>query len=793
MQISEQWLREWVNPSIDSVQLVETLTMLGLEVDSMQPAATDFSSVVVGEVLSAEQHPNADRLRVCQVNLGKTEPVQVVCGGVNVRAGLKIAFVQVGGVLPGGFQIKKAKLRGVESSGMICSSKELQLGEDEAGFIVELPLDAPVGQDLRQYLQLEDKIFDIALTPNRGDCASIQGLARELSAKFSLPMHKPKHPTIAVVHENKQPVTLSAEQACPRYVGRIIKNINSQATTPLWMQERLRRAGLRGLHPVVDISNYVMLELGQPLHAFDLDQLTGKITVRYAKPGEKIILLDNAEVELTEAVVVIADEKGPQAIAGIKGGKNSAVCANTTTIFLESAYFDPTCMFKSAHQLNLSTDSSYRFERGVDFNLQELAAERFTQLVVEICGGEPGPLVMTQNQAHLPAVKTIHLRHAQIKRILGVEYQAQTVEKILTSLGLTLQAQGEGWQVTVPSYRFDLTAEIDLIEELIRLAGYEQLPAATMELALKAPEQAANAMPYLRPQQLLMDLGYSEAITYSFIDTSLAQLISPQEEFLQLINPLSREMSIMRTSLWPGLIQCLQYNLNRQVEHLRIFETGLCFTQKAGEILQEPKIAGLIAGYAEPWQWGITSRKVDFFDLKGDVERLFALIAQAPEFHWQPSSNPVLHPGKSADVYLRGMFVGSLGALHPQLVATLGLSAAPYVFEFDYSIFKSIDHVSYTAVSKYPAVRRDLAIVIDGKITAATILDSVLAFAGPLLREVKIFDIYQGERIEAGKKSVAMGLIFQDTARTLVEQEVNDAVSRVVCGLEDQLKATLRA
>ncbi len=793
MQFSENWLRQWVNPAVDTNQLAEALTMLGLEVDTVMPAGLDFTGVVVGEVVLREPHPNADRLSYCRVNIGEKDLIEVVCGGTNVRTGIKVAFIKVGGVLPGDFKIKKAKLRGVESRGMICSTKELGLGEGIAGEIIELPEDAPVGMDFREYIALDDNMIDVELTPNRGDCASILGIARDLSAKFELPINSPGIDAIESVNKSSLSIKNSAPAQCPRYVGRVINNINLKAITPVWMQEDLRRSGLRLVNPVVDISNYVMLELGAPTHAFDLDKLDSGIEIRCAKDGEEITLLDGQTVKLKKNTVVIADATRAQAVAGVMGALHTSVDEHTKNVFLECAYFNPASVCQSARQINTISDSSYRFERGVDYKLQKLAIERFTQLLLEICGGEPGPVCEVVEKKFLPVQPLVTLRQNQIKRLLGIEIDDASVEAILTSLGMTVTKIDHGWEVLVPSYRFDITMEADLIEELVRLHGYKNLPATTLLGELKIPQESATKLPYLRVQNLLTDLGYSEAITYSFVDPHLQRHFDAEGEFLTLANPLSEEISVMRTSLWPGLVQALQYNLNRQVQRLRLFETGLCFVKEGKELKQHSRVAGLIAGQAHPPQWDKKDRMVDFFDLKGDIEQLFCETNQNKKLSWKKSNHPALHPGQSAELFLDEISVGNVGALHPKIVESLGLSVSPYVFELDMDKISTILPPKYDLISKFPAVRRDLAIVIDDNISAEAIEKNVRDFAGHLLLDFKIFDIYHGEGIELGKKSVALGLTFQEPSRTLIDEEVNDIVTRVVSGLEVKLKAILRA
>jgi len=793
MQFSEKWLREWVDPSIDTAGLAEQLTMAGLEVDAMTGAASEFSGVVVGHVNSAEQHPDADRLRVCNVDMGGDEALEIVCGGKNVRAGLKVAVVKVGGLLVGGIKIKKSKLRGVVSHGMICSERELGLSDQDDGGILELPNDAPVGIDFREYLQLDDHCIDIDLTPNRGDCASIRGIAREIAAINSIKLKSSKLSAQPAAIKETFPVKISAKKACPRYVGRVIRNIQKNIETPMWMQERLRRSGLRSIHPVVDITNYVMLELGQPLHAFDLEKLDKGIDVRMAIKGEKISLIDGQEIELTNETLVIADHKQAQAIAGIMGGDSSAVNENTQHLFLESAFFAPAGITLSARHYGISTDSSYRFERGVDYELQALAVERVTELLLEILGGEAGPLIESLSKSDLPVPSKISLRRDQIKRLLGVTIEDADVKSILTSLGMTIKAQKSGWEVTPPSYRFDLSLEADLIEELVRLYGYNKIPATHMSGEFTIPAQTEATISVPRVLRSLVDRGYHEAITYSFVDSKLQSLIDPEVESIALINPIASDMNVMRTSLWPGLLKALQYNQNRQIPRVRFFELGMCFCKKGEDWDQVTKLAGLASGNAHSLQWSVSERRVDFFDVKGDIAALLDLTRRSQDFRWVESSHPALHPGQTAALYDKGQPIGWIGVLHPNLVDKLGLAQSPVLFELDFEAIKARSMPKYRPISKFPATRRDIAIVVDKGVSVEAIEQKITKFGGHLLNMVQIFDIYAGEHIEYGKKSVALGLTFQDPSRTLIDDEINRVIDRVVTALEHEFNAKLRA
>lgn len=792
MQFSEKWLREWVNPPITTDQLVDQLTMAGLEVDKVMPAAPAFSKVVVGHVVSTEPHPNADRLTVCKVTVGTDDVLDIVCGAPNVRADLKVAVVLVGGVLVGGLKVKKAKLRGAPSHGMICSARELGLSDEHNG-IIELPEDAPIGQCFREYLQLDDACIDIDLTPNRGDCASVRGIAREIAAINALARVEPTHAPQPVMIKDTVPVSVTATQACPRYVGRVIRGVNARAETPTWMQERLRRSGVRSIHPVVDVTNYVMLELGQPLHAFDLSKLANGLCVRMAKSGEKITLIDGKSIALTEQTMVIADDKQPQAIAGLMGGEASAVSDETHDIFLESAFFSPSGIALCARQYGFSTDSSYRFERGVDYRLQEMAIERSTELIVQIAGGKAGPIIECLSEADLPVPQPVVLRGDQIKRLLGISIDDGRIEKILESLGMLLEGKKSPWSVTPPSYRFDILQEVDLIEELARLYGYDNIPSRLMVAESVIPEQSESQLSHGRLLSLLESRGYHETITYSFVDEKLQQLVKLEEEPIALINPIASDMNVMRVSLWPGLLKVLQYNQNRQIQRVRLFEQGMCFWDQAGDWQQVVKLAGLASGSVHSLQWGEQERPVDFYDVKGDVMALLSLTRRAKDFRWVPESCPSLHPGQSASLYLGDCRVGLVGALHPDIVRQLDLNQAPILFEVMMNAIDSHLIPQYRAISKYPAVRRDIAIIVDQSVLVEEIKEKIEISSGHLLNNVEIFDIYAGEGIELGKKSVALGLTFQEPSRTLVDEEINQVIDRVVDNLEHEFNAKLRA
>ena len=790
MKFSEQWLRELVQPQIGTQELADQLSLSGLEVDDVEGVAGDFTGVVVGEILTAEQHPNADKLQVCQVSDGE-QTVQVVCGAPNARTGLKTAFACVGAVLPGNFKIKKAKLRQVESFGMLCAEDELGLSEDHGG-IMELAVDAPVGQDIREFLNLDDQIIDVDLTPNRGDCLSIAGMAREVGVLNKVAVAEVEAPAVAPVIDDRFDVELVDGHACPRYLGRVIRNINPGVATPMWMQEKLRRSGVRSIDPVVDVTNFVLLELGQPMHAFDLNRLDSAINVRLAEEGEKLVLLDGQDVELSIDTLVIADAKGPVAMAGIMGGEPTSVTDATRDIFLESAFFNPLAIAGRARSYGLHTDSSHRFERGVDWQLQRKAIERATALLLDIVGGEPGPVIESVAKAELPEVQQVRLRHSKVTAVLALEIPAAEIEEILTRLGMQLEAVDDGWQVTVPSYRFDISIEVDLIEEIARVYGYNNLPVHTPTAKLPIPPIAEARLTLQSLRRHLVARGYQEAITYSFIEAELQKSFDDQHEAIALANPISAEMAVMRTTLWPGLAKALQYNQHRQQSRVRLFETGQRFVPTADELVQENVIAGILAGNRDAEGWASGKDKLDFFDAKGDLETLLALGGCGDQFTFVADRHVALHPGQTARIEHDGSTVGYIGALHPSLVKQLDLNGPVYLFEVSLDAVTGGKLPRFSSLSKFPESRRDLAVVTEQTTAFEVIREVVEAEAGEFLKQVTLFDVYQGQGIEPGRKSLALGLTWQHPSRTLNEDEINSAVSAVVSALRERCGATLR-
>jgi len=790
MKFNELWLREWVDPALSTEQLSAQLTMAGLEVDAVTPVAGPFTGVVVGEIVAIEQHPDADKLRVCQVSDGAAT-VQVVCGASNARLGLRIPFAKIGALLPGDFAIKKAKLRGVESFGMLCAAAELGLAEQSDG-LLELPVDAPLGADIRGYLQLDDHQIELGVTPNRADCLSIAGLAREVGVLNKMPLHPastvPVAPDIAAAF----PVEIQAPIDCPRYVGRVVRNVDASKPAPQWLVERLRRCGIRSIDPIVDVTNYVMLELGQPMHAFDFEQLHGGICVRLANDGETLVTLDNQTLALRPDTLVIADHHKPVAVAGIMGGKGTAVSASTRHIFLEAAFFAPDRLAGRARSYGLHTESSHRFERGVDYQLQRHAIERATRLIIDVVGGQAGPLIEVATD-QLPAAATITLRRASISRLLGLEIADADVETILQGLGLQIARTDEGWSALVPTWRFDLGIEVDLIEELARVYGYDRLPLRSIESTQPLLAKAERELDPAVLRRTLAARDYQEVITYSFVDPKLQALLAPQQPVVELRNPISGDMSVMRTTLWAGLLNTAIHNLNRQQQRIRLFETGLSFKPAAGALPDQRKMLAMaVTGRRHPESWGGGNDAVDFFDLKGDFETLLQLARVDHRVSFVAAEHPALHPGQCAAIQVDDQVVGYLGALHPELQRQLDIAQPLYLLEVTWSAITEGALPKFAELSKFPEVRRDLAFEVDRQLAAADILSAVRAAAGDYLRDLRLFDVYEGKGIDPQRKSLAFGLTFQHSSRTLTDDEITAAVESVASVLKTRFGATLR-
>lgn len=792
MKISENWLRTWVNPAIDSETLSDQLTMLGLEVDDLSPAAKPFTGVVVGEVLTVEQHPDADRLRVTTVNIGSGEPLQIVCGAPNVRVGMKAPVATIGAVLPGDFKIKKGKLRGIESQGMLCGASEIDL-EDKIDGLLELPADAPVGVNVREYLDLDDHVIDISITPNRGDCFSIRGIAREIAVINQMTATAPEIKEVAATIADEKKVIVSTE-GCPRYLGRVIKNVNTKAPTPEWMERALARSGIRQHSILVDITNYVLMELGQPLHAFDGGKVQGAVHVRQATAAEKLVLLNEQEVELNEKVMVIADDEKALAIAGIMGGLTSSVTDETTEIFLESAFFAPLHIAGRARSFGLHTDASQRYERGVDFELPMMAMHRASQLIAELAGGEFGPITVAEQAEVLPKREAIELKQAQVDQLLGYRVEGEFIADALTRLGCVVTVEAEGqWSVVPPSHRYDMAIYQDLIEEVARIHGYDNiqisLPVIDAQLA-KYQDQFEVA----QLRQTLVTLGYQEAISFSFADLKLEKQLNPAVNPLALANPISSDLAVMRSTLLSSLIPCVQYNINRQQSRVRFFELGLRFDYQDAsnihDLKQIPTLAMIAVGAKQAESWHGKPQAMDFFDFKGEVEEVLA--AGRVQVEYVRSERAWLHPGQSAEIMVAGQSIGYLGRLHPTLEAELDLGTT-WVAELDQKAVLQTYVSNFTELSRFPSVRRDIALLISDKINIGKIQQLITKTGGELLNSNWLFDVYTGQGVEAGKRSLAFALLWQHPSRTLEDAEIKSGMDTIIEVLQNTYQATLRA
>ena len=797
MIFSEEWLKEWIDPQMSVENLVDRLTMAGLEVDGVSPVAYSFNGIVVGEVLSVERHSNADKLKVCRVSDG-VENYQVVCGAPNVKAGIKVPFARKGAeiLIPGDskpFKIKAAKIRGEQSNGMLCSAEELGL-EDKSEGLLELTERAKLGDDIREVLSLEDKSIELDLTPNRGDCLGMRGLAREVGVLTRRDYQEPQFDHALIEHDTELPIEISAQSQCPRYLGRVIRGVNLNSTSPLWLREKLRRSGLRSIDPIVDVTNYVLIELGQPMHAFDYSKLQGGIRVRMAEKDEKLTLLDGKEIVLNPEVLVISDHEKAVAMAGVMGGMETAVSRDTTDVFLECAFFSPLAIAGKARSYGMHTDASHRYERGVDYELQRNAMERATKILTSIVGGEAGPI--TEEIGNLPEFPAVDLLFENVGSVLGIDIPVDEIRDILVRLGFTVTNETpQGLTVAVPTYRFDVSLEADLIEELVRIYGYENVPTTAGLFKQSLEPISEENVPLRRIRHSLVDLGYQEVITYSFVDPIKSDLISmvSDSEKIVLQNPISNEMSVMRNSLLPGLIDAFRYNANRHQERIRLFESGLVFKRRDGEIVQESWLAGLISGDRMPRSWVNKSVGSDFFDIKGDVETLIGLSRLADGYLFEKAEHTSMHPGQCARVVDRNENeVGHLGALSPRIAQDLGLDSRIFVFELKLEILQKGVIPIAESLSKFPEVSRDLAIVVASDIPADQILANVKENAGQFLINSRIFDVYQGDGVEKGEKSIALGLTWQHPSRTLSDEEINTIIYRCVKGLEEQFNANLR-
>ncbi|NNL55495.1 MAG: phenylalanine--tRNA ligase subunit beta, partial [Woeseia sp.] len=770
MKFAESWLREWVNPDLDAAAIGVALTMAGHELDGLVVEGAGLDGVVVAEVLSAEPHPDADRLRVCQVSSGKGDPVQIVCGAPNARAGMKAALASPGTKLPNGLKLKKAKIRGVESHGMLCSATELGLGDESDG-IIELPQDAPVGETLAGFLGLPDAVFDVDLTPNRGDCFSVLGIARDLSAQTATSLSGPDFSAVEAAIKDTQAVDLIEPDVCPRFAGRVIRGIDPAAQTPLWLTERLRRSGIRAIHPVVDITNYVMLELGQPLHAYDCAKLDGTIRPRLAKTGEKLTLLDERDIALNPDTVVITDDSGAIGMAGIMGGLSTAVTDATRDVFFEAAFWPQEVMAGRARSYGMHTDASLRFERGVDPELPPRAIERATQLLLEIAGGKAGPAEDHVHEELLPRREPVALRRERLHKLLGVTIADDTVTRNLQGLQFDVDVTDDGWRATPPSFRFDIVIEEDLVEEVARVYGYDQIDENTAVSETPLEPVAENKIPVNRIAEILLGRDFQEVITWSFVDAESDQALTGVKSPLVLSNPISTDLSVMRGTLWTGLLHAARSNLARQQERVRLFEIGKSYHGSLDEPREVLRVSAIVVGSALPEQWGTKTQAADFFDLKGDLEALIGITGDAADFEFVATENVALQPGQAAAILRGGKQLGLIGKLHPAVARKLDFKKDAFLFELDADEFLQTSLPAAEAVSRFPAIRRDLAIVVGEAVSVAQIRAAVEEAAPGLVREVTVFDVYRGAGIEAGLKSIAFGLILQETSRTLTDAD----------------------
>jgi phenylalanyl-tRNA synthetase beta chain len=808
VKITFSWMKEFTELRVTPQELAKQLTLAGLEVESATPAAPPFSGVVVGQVLEAARHPDAQKLSVCQVTTDGSNRLQIICGAGNVRAGLKVAVAMVGARLPRDIDINRAKLRGLESNGMLCSARELGLGEEHDG-IMELPDTLALNRDLREALDLDDVILEVNATPNRGDCMSVFGIARDYTAAQRRQYLTHEVAAVAARHQSVFPVALAAPAACPIFASRVIRGVKSGTESPAWLQERLRRVGINSISPMVDITNYVMMELGQPLHAYDLNLLADGITVRAAQPKERLTLLDDKEYVLDPEFLVIADAKGAIGLAGIMGGRRTAISEATTDVLFEAAHFVPDAIVGRARRLGLFTDAGQRFERGVDPSLPSRAIERATALLLQIVGGEPGPVQVTGAGASMlvgsggvrfgtdelwgaASGSWVSLRRSRLTRLLGVAVPDAEVRAVLAAISDRVEETNEGWRVHKPAHRFDIRIEADLIEEVARLRGFDSIA----ERHAIAPQIAGVATESKVSQDRLLtamvDRGYREVITYSFVDPGLQRQMFPEEQTLELANPISADSSAMRVSLWPGLVQACRENLRRQQSRVRLFEMGKKFQLHGTELHEIETLAGIATGSRWPEQWGSPREALDFYDVKADLEGLLELTGEGNPLRFEAAALGCLRPGRAARLYRGAAAVGWLGEMHPQLVKTVGLSSTVFLFELEIESAFISNILKLVKISKFPSVRRDLAIVVDESVPLAVLQENVTVSASGLLSELRVFDVYRGPGVDFGRKSVALGLILQDSSRTLTDVDADSVVTAVVARLRDELSATIR-
>ncbi len=794
MQFSERWLRSMADPPLGSAALAHLLTMSGLEIEASVPVAPPFTGVVTGEVVTLAQHPNAERLKLCRVSLGAGEPLQVVCGAPNVKLGMKAPFARAGARLPGGLDIKAAQVRGIESHGMLCSARELGVSADHSG-LLELPAQTPLGRDIREVLELDDHLLTLKLTPNRADCLSVLGVAREVSALTGAALNAPEVAAVAAVNDARFPVRIADPQGCGRFAGRAIRNVNAAAPTPEWMKRRLERAGQRSISALVDVTNYVMLELGRPLHVYDLDKLAGAIEVRAGRKGERVKLLSEQTVEVDETVLCITDASGVIGLAGIMGGDGTKADLATRNVFLESAFFYPGAIAGRARRYNFTSDASHRFERGVDFDNNVAGIERATRLILETCGGEPGPT--DDVVARLPQRKPVRMRIGRAQLVIGIPVAAAEMEAIFRRLGFAVARDADAFVVTPPSYRFDIAIEEDLIEEVARVHGFERIPAnpPVAPAQMRAEPEARRSLHDLRAR--LAEAGYQEVINFSFVDEAWEADFAANPDPIRLLNPIASHLAVMRTTLAGGLVAVARANLNRKLERVRAFELGRAYLRDPAAradalavagVRQPMRVAGIACGPAAEEQWGIAARAVDFFDVKGDVEALLAPLVAG----FERADHPALHPGRTARVLLDGQPIGWVGELHPRWQKKYELPQPAVLFELDAAPLTAIGLPRTLEPSKFPPVVRDLAVVVDKSQSAQGLLDALAAEKPRFVQEIRLFDLYQGKAIPEGRKSLAFRIVMQDTERTLTDEEADLAITKMVELLARRFAATLR-
>ena len=775
MQFSYSWLKTQADTELSADKLEHLLTMSGLEVEEAETAAPAFAGVVIAEVKSVEKHPDADRLNVTQVDAGTGELVQIVCGAPNVKAGIKVPCSLPGAVLPGNFKIKPTKMRGVVSNGMLCSAKELGLPDDGVDGLHILPDDSPVGANIRDYLDLDDTLFTLKITPNRADCLSIKGIAREVAALTGCEFAPTVIQTASVSSGKTQPVRIDAPADCGRFISRVIENVNAQAATPAWMRQRLERSGIRSISALVDIGNYVMLEIGQPMHVFDADKISGSIIVRRAENGEVLECLNEKTVTLADNTLVIADEKGALSIAGMMGGAASAVSDGTRNIVLEAAWFAPAVIAGKSRQYGFGSDSSFRFERGVDYRLQADAIERATELVLQICGGQAGEMVEALGE--LPSEKRVSVRLDRVAKVLGVDIAAEQVETILRTLGLQPEKTADGFQTTSPSFRFDIEIEADLIEEIGRVYGYENIPDDATSGSLKMLPLPETRRPRFAVYNEMAARGYREVVSYAFVDEAWETDFAANANPIRLQNPLAAQYAVMRSTLVGGLVEILQNNLNRKQNRVRIFEIARVFAKGSdGLFAQNERIGGLWCGAAMPEQWGEKTRNADFYDIKADVENLL----KNSKIEFVKTAHPALHPGRAAEIVSDGRVIGFVGELHPKWLQKYDLPQAPLVFEVDMDAVLQREKTRYQPVSKFQAVRRDLAFVLPENVSYAELESSLKTVSSPLVQEIALFDVYRGTGLPEGMKSMAVKVLLQDMENTLTDEAVEPVMAKLV-------------